>query len=125
VTGAGRDRATDRTEPPAVVVHRHADAPPEALREVAAGAEEDGVPTTVLVVQGPGDAAALAHAAARASRLEVGVGLDAAGAVAVHHAKLPPDAPPERVPPGAPREEWRRAGRVAARIVTGLPLRGP
>jgi Dehydratase medium subunit len=118
-------RSADRGEPPAIMVHRRADAPPEVLREVAAGAEEDGVPTRVETVQEPGDATALAHAAARASRLEVGVGVDAAGAVAVHHAKLPADGPPEVLPAGAAPEEWRRAGRVAARIVTGLPLRGP
>lgn len=114
----------ERSEPPTVVV-RHAGAAEALLREVRAGAEEEGVPTSVeesRTGESAGDVAALAHAAALASRLEVGVGIDAAGGVAVHHATLPPDAPALAVPAGADAVQWRRAGAVAARIVTGLPI---
>ena len=55
-------------ERPAVLVYRHPDAPAGVLREVCAGAEEDGVPTRVLDAPAgldAGDAAALAHAAAQ------------------------------------------------------------
>lgn len=114
---------TDVRQRPAVVVHRSPGAPPAVLREVCAGAEEEGVPTDVVdVPDQPEDAVGLAHAAARASQLEVGVGVDAAGAVAVHHGKLPEHGPAAATGPGAGPRDWRRAGRTAARIVTGLPL---
>lgn len=115
----------ERPEPPVIVV-RHGRAPAVALREVRAGAEEQGVPTRVD--EGAPDAAtALAHTAALASPLEVGVGIDGAGGVAVHHATLPPDAPALAlgaldVTADAGPPQWRRAGAVAARIVTGLPI---
>jgi hypothetical protein len=139
VTGAGAE------EPPAVLVHRHPDAPAAVLREVCAGAEEEGVPTRVVDVPGRGRdrgglaaAVALAHAAALDSRLDVGIGIsgggdggddggsdggsDGGGAVAVHHAKLPADAPVTTTAPGAVLPDWRAAGRTAARVVKGLPL---
>lgn len=115
----GPPAVSERSEPPTVVV-RHAGAAEALLREVRAGAEEEGVPTSVE--ESAGAAERMAHAAALASRLEVGVGIDAAGGVAVHHATLPSDAPALAVPPGADAVQWRRAGAVAARIVTGLPL---
>jgi hypothetical protein len=114
-----------------VLVYRHPDAPPAALREVCAGAEEEGVPTVVAPVgEAPagsdaaagGDATALAHAAALASRLDVGIGLDAGGMAVVHHAKLPARSPAATTGPGAAPPDWRRAGRTAARVVKGLPL---
>lgn len=122
-------------ERPSIVVRHHPDAPGAVLREVLAGAEEEGVPVLAWPdptagTGPPGDsgAVALAHRAARRSRLDVGVGVDARGTVAVHHAKLPPErpaltgpAPDPGATPGAPHP-GRRAGAAAARIVTGLPL---
>jgi Dehydratase medium subunit len=110
----------DRPEPPVVVVQQ-AGAPAGVLREVRAGAEEEGVPTRVDDGRSA-DVVALAHAAALDSPLEVGVGIDPAGGVAVHHAALPADRPALTVAPGAGPPQWRRAGAVAARIVTGLPI---
>nr|WP_208383112.1 glycerol dehydratase reactivase beta/small subunit family protein [Modestobacter marinus] len=108
---------------PAVLVHRPPGAPAAVLREVRAGAEEEGVPTDVVDVPGrPADAVGLAHAAARASQLEVGIGVDDDGAVAVHHGKLPAHGPAATTGRDAGPGDWRRAGRVAARIVKGLPL---
>lgn len=132
---AGRDGSAP--EPPSVVVRHHPDAPAAVLREVLAGAEEEGVPVAAwpdpTAATGPaGDACAvaLAHRAARRSQLDSGVGVDVHGAVAVHHAKLPPDRPaltepppaPSAVPDSSPAPPGRRAGAAAARIVTGLPL---
>ena len=57
---------------------------------------------TTPIAAASGAATTLGCAAAPASVLEVGVGIDAGGAVAVHHASLPADTP--------------------ARIVTGLPI---
>ncbi|MCW2583140.1 MAG: pduD [Klenkia sp.] len=112
-----RDEPVER---PSVVLHHAPDAAPAVLREIAAGAEEEGVPLRVVAAAG-GGAVALAAAAAQASRLSVGVGVTAA-AVVVHHAQLPADRPALQVAAGGDRVDWRRAGRVAARVVTGLPL---
>jgi hypothetical protein len=111
-------------ERPSIVIHRHPGSAPAVLHEVCAGAEEDGVPTRVEPVGDTNqlDAAALAHSAALESKLEVGVGIDAGGTIAVHHAKLPPGAPAHLTSPAAGPLDWRRAGQVAARIVTGLPI---
>ena len=111
---------TEDPQVPSVVVLRPRGAAAEVLREVCAGVEEEGVPTRV-VDTADADAVLLAHAAARESRLEVGVALGA-GTVVVHHAKLPERSPAEVVPAEAGAPGWRRAGRSAARIVKGLPL---
>jgi hypothetical protein len=116
-----RPAVSERSEPPTVVI-RHDGAAAAVLREVRAGAEEEGVPTSVKATAGQEGVVALAHAAALASRLEVGVGIDADGGVAVHHAALPPQAPALAVATDADPPQWRRAGAVAARIVTGLPI---
>jgi hypothetical protein len=115
------DRADDPALPPAVLVVVHDDAPPGVLREVCAGAEEQGIPTAILAKGSadPGADAAGRHAAVE-SRLEVGVGIGADGAVVVRHA-LVPDAV-VGLAGGAPAAEVRRAGADAARIVAGLPL---
>ncbi|MYW71357.1 glycerol dehydratase reactivase beta/small subunit family protein, partial [Pseudonocardia sp. SID8383] len=84
-------------EPPSVVVGHHPDIPDPVLREVLAGAEEEGVPVTTWpdpgAVGGPDGVVALAHRAAQRSRLDVGVGIDADGSVVVHHTTLPADRP--------------------------------
>ena len=107
---------------PAVLVHRQRGAPPEVLREVCAGVEEEGVPVEVVDAPDGLTATALAHAAAQASRLEVGIGVDAAGATAVHHAKLPVDRPPATGRSDATAPDRRRIGRTGARVVKNLPL---
>ena len=113
------------TEPgprPAVLVYRHPGAPAAVLRQVCAGVEEEGVPADVTEVPGPDDATALAHAAGGESRLGVGIVLDAAGAAAVHHGTLPERTPVAATPARASSADWRRAGRIAARVVKHLPL---
>jgi hypothetical protein len=113
------DRADDPALPPAVLVAVPDDAPPDVVREVCAGAEEQGIPTAILTA-GPDADAAGRHAAGE-SRLSVGVGVGSDGSVVVRHAlvghavlTLDADAPP------ATR---RVLGADAARIVAGLPLR--
>ncbi|WNV75952.1 glycerol dehydratase reactivase beta/small subunit family protein [Geodermatophilus sp. DSM 44513] len=107
---------------PAVRVHRHPAAPAPVLRQVRAGVEEEGVPSDVVDVPGPAGATALAAAAAADSPLGVGIGLAADGAAAVQHRTLPGDRPVTTAPAGAGPTEWRRIGRVAARVVKRLPL---
>jgi Dehydratase medium subunit len=116
---------TGEPERPAVLVYRHRGVPSVVLREVRAGAEEEGVPTEVVDAPSgmdDADATALAHAAAQGSRLDVGIGIDASGATAVHHAKLPQRSPAATTDADGAAPDRRRAGRIAARVVKGLPL---
>ncbi|WP_436764106.1 glycerol dehydratase reactivase beta/small subunit family protein [Streptosporangium sp. V21-05] len=66
-----------------------------------------------------GGARELAFAAAQASSLAVGVGVDAAGNICVHHAKLPPDAPAV----AGTASDARVMGHNAARLVVGVPFK--
>ncbi|MBK1783315.1 glycerol dehydratase reactivase beta/small subunit family protein [Prauserella cavernicola] len=118
-----RDRGaatTTRAVPPAIVVRCAEDAA-AVLRDVLAGVEEEGVPVRVELVPGGDarDAATLAFAAARASSLDVGVGIDREGAGCVQHAKRPEDRPALT----GPRERARLLGHNAARLVTGIPVK--
>jgi hypothetical protein len=115
------DRRADRSgrARPEVLVSCHLAADVRALlRQIGAGLEEEGVPFRVAE-GGLGSAAELAYAAAQASVLDVGIGIDATGNVCVHQAKLPPDSPALSGPP----ESARILGHNAARLVTGMPFR--
>jgi Dehydratase medium subunit len=117
-----------RTRPAVVVLHQVCPDSRCCLRELTAGLEEEGVPFRVEEAEAAGaaeaeaeagGAAELAHAAAHASTLDVGIGVDAAGHICVHHAKLPPDAPALTGPP----RHARSLGHNAARLVTGIPFK--
>lgn len=114
------DRADDPALPPAVLVAVPDDAPAGVVREVCAGAEEQGVPTALLGVAAAG-ADDAGRRAATESRLEVGVGVGVDGAVVVRHALVPDAVLALRA--GAPPAALRVLGGDAARIVAGLPLR--
>jgi hypothetical protein len=106
--------------PPTVLVVAHPDAPPGVLREVRAGAEEQGVPTALL----PDDRSGADPAARRGaadSRLQVGVGVGADGTVVVRHALVP--HPVLTLSADAAAAGQRQAGADAARIVAGGALR--
>jgi hypothetical protein len=90
----------------------------ECLREIGAGMEEEGVPYRTETAS-EGRACELAFAAALASPLDVGVGVDGEGNICVHHAKLPPDAPAL----AGPASSGRVMGHNAARLVTGIPFK--
>jgi hypothetical protein len=115
------DRHSDRAgrNRPAVVLLHHPDlGDRRCLREINAGMEEEGVPCRIENAAG-GGARELAFAAAQASNLDVGIGVDAAGYICVHHAKLPPDAPAAAGPPSSART----MGHNAARLVVGIPFK--
>jgi hypothetical protein len=119
--GSHHNAGDPGSRPVVVVGHRGEAAPEGALREICAGITEEGVPHRVTDFADAADLTALAHAAARTSPLEVGVGVDASG-VCVHHAKLPADRPVARSTT-VDAATSRRMGHDAARIVTGLPLK--
>lgn len=112
----------DRSRParPAVVLRHRPGGPGQrdCLREIGAGMEEEGVPYRTETAC-EGGARELAFAAALASGLDVGVGVDADGNVCVHHAKLPPGAPAL----AGPASSGRVMGQNAARLVTGIPFK--
>lgn len=93
------------------------------VREVCAGIEEEGVPFVRLPGDDEPDAAGLARSAARRSPLDVGVGVDARGAVCVHHDKLAAPLPALAAGAAAELAVARTLGHNAARIVVGLPLK--
>ena len=115
-----RDRSAGPGEqsPAVVVLHSGDPGCAACLREIDAGMEEEGVPIRVresdLVT-----AQDLAHAAALASNLDVGIGVDADGTICVQHAKLPRDAP---ALVGAAHTA-RTMGHNAARLVSGIPFK--
>lgn len=80
--------------------------------------EEEGVPARIVTVP-DGPAVSLAYAAAQASNLDVGVGIDSSGNISVHHAKMPHD---EAALNGSPSTA-RVMGHNAARLVSGTPFK--
>jgi Dehydratase medium subunit len=95
-----------------------------AVREVLAGVEEEGVPSSAQSVAEADRGIAAAELAVRAamqSPLQVGVGVSAAGEICVCHAKLA--QPVFELPAGSPDAAARTMGHNAARIVAGLPLK--
>lgn len=113
----------ERNRPVVVVFCHPAPGNRPRLREIEAGMEEEGVPYRVedsRVGGGAGGGAReLAFAAAQMSGLGVGVGVDAAGNICVHHAKLPPDAPAV----AGTASDARVMGHNAARLVVGVPFK--
>ena len=95
----------------------------EPLRQrLAEGMEEEGVPYR-FSEQAGADAVSLSSQAAHASTLEVGVGLDAEGNMAVHTRRLPADQPLFLAAWPHDAAALRRFGSHAARLVKGLPFR--
>jgi hypothetical protein len=94
------------------------------MREVLAGIEEEGVPSSASAVAAADRevcAADLAQRAAMQSPLQLGVGIGASGDIRVCHAKL--GQPVFGLPAGSAPSAARTMGHNAARIVAGLPLK--
>lgn len=93
----------------------------EVLRQIQFGMEEEGIPWEIATRSGV-DASALAWEAAQASRLEVGVGLDAQSVV-LHFSKLEAEQPLFQIPARSDVGLVRALGANAARLVKKLPLK--
>lgn len=89
-----------------------------AARELDAGMEEEGIPARIVAVP-DAPTVELAHAAAQASNLDVGIGVDREGNISVHHAKLPP----ETAALNGTGSAARLMGHNAARLVNGTPFK--
>lgn len=92
--------------------------PPDVIREICAGLEEEGVPyqTQQWVKASPADRPGVM--AAYSSPMHVSIGVDTFGSLALYHDKLDQGQPylQDKV------EHARRVGKNAARLVKGLPL---
>lgn len=91
-----------------------------SLKEIGAGLEEEGVPYRMQPMdeEGPPHAAGLGAIAADMSPLQVGIGVDRNGVLALHHEKLKNHGP-------YLQDDWqngRDLGKNAGRLVKGLPL---
>ena len=118
------DETPDR---PAIHVSLAPEADESLYKWIAVGAEEEGIPCRLEPAEESDDetdAASLAHAAARNSRLDVGVGI-ASGQVAVHERHMPVERPVivSDVEEDHAGQVCRSAGANAARLVIGTPLR--
>jgi len=93
----------------------------DAVEHAQYGIEEERVPWT-LGAATDADALDIALDAANESRLKIGVGISASGAIALHHKRLPTDDP-LFVVSDPTIEQARRVGGNAARLAKRLPLK--
>jgi hypothetical protein len=121
----------DNPDRPAIHVTLAREVDESLYKWISVGAEEEGIPCRLMPaddiddeIDDETDVAALAHAAARSSRLDVGVGV-ASGQVAVHERHMPVERPvvATEVEEDHAVHACRTAGSNAARLVIGMPLR--
>lgn len=93
-----------------------------AINELCWGLEEQGVPCQTVSCDEGCDADTLSALAARSSTLRVGIGLSAAGEIALTHAQLPADAPLATGHVTDSRDHLRTLGANAGQLVKVLPL---
>jgi hypothetical protein len=106
---------------PVVLISVNREADREILKWILAGLEEQSVLWRLKVEEG--EAAGLAYRAARESILKVGLGLSAAGQIALQQAQM--GGHPLYLLASATPEEARALGENAGRLVKGLPLVDP
>lgn len=92
------------------------------LRQIVYGIEEEGIPYESVAYPSEEDVCGLAWDAARASQMEVGVGVDDEF-VALHYAKLEKARPLFKISARSGDEEVRVIGTNAGRLVKKLPLK--
>jgi hypothetical protein len=124
----------DNPDRPAIHVTLAGEVDESLYKWISVGAEEEGIPCRLVPADeideeiddeiDETDAATLAHAAARSSRLDVGVGV-ASGQVAVQERHMPVERPvvATEVEEDHAVHTCRTAGSNAARLVIGMPLR--
>jgi len=93
----------------------------QVLREALQGVEEESIPYEILP-ETMGDAVSLAYSGAERSTLEVGIGIDGRGSLAVHYRKLPPERPLYLLDYSKNFREVRSACANAARLVKNTPF---
>jgi hypothetical protein len=124
----------DNPDRPAIHVTLAGEVDESLYKWISVGAEEEGIPCRLVLADeideeiddeiDETDAATLAHAAARSSRLDVGVGV-ASGQIALQERHMPVERPvvATEVEEDHAVHACRTAGSNAARLVIGMPLR--
>jgi len=92
------------------------------LIDACCGVEEESVPYETNPAGNSGDAVGLAYEAALNSILEVGIGIDGKGGLAVHFKKLKESAPLFHINYINEPEKVRSICSNAARLVKGTPF---
>lgn len=111
----------ERRDRPSIKIHVHRAVSDGALEDLLLGIEEEGVPADV-VREDERNPLELAHRAANASQLGLGVGIALDYAV-VTLDKLPKERPYLATHWSLDPQQDRRCGSNAARIVKRIPLR--
>lgn len=123
MTSESENQLPDR---PAILVSLARVVDERLYKWISVGAEEEGIPCrrTPAEQSQDTDAAALAYAAARSSRLGVGIGF-ASDRIVVHERHMPAAQPvmTAEVEEEHAERAGRSAGSNAARLVIGVPLR--
>ena len=94
---------------------------PGALKEITSGIEEESIPFEIIDIPND-DAIALAYLAALDSILDVGVGADSKGSLAVHYKKLSKDKPLFKINYEADFDKLKTVSANSARLVKGIPF---
>lgn len=105
---------------PTVHILCSSDVPENSVKQLLYGLEEEGIPCEIWTEEN-NDALSLAWKGAQASRLGVGVGMDAKTAV-LHLSKLNREQPLFQIPVRF-ADQTRILGANAARLVKKLPLK--
>lgn len=96
----------------------------ETIQYLSQGIEEEGIPLRISEHKElTTNVNNLAMDAAMLSMVEVGIGMDHAGKIAIHYKKLPLEKPLFTLQLPAQPYALRRFGSHAARLVKGLPFR--
>lgn len=91
------------------------------IKEISLGCEEEGVPHELILVEG--DAKAMSEEVSMISKLDVGIGVDERGNIAIHHKKFPDGF--YLFSSNYQRESinLRAIGANSARLVKGIPFK--
>lgn len=93
----------------------------DVLHEIKCGVEEESVPYQIYDSE-DGDSVSLSYTAALESALEVGIGVDKAGCLAIHYKKLPQESPLFKINYMGEFSKVRSVCSNAARLVKGTPF---
>ncbi len=93
----------------------------KVLLDVISGVEEESIPLEVEI-KDIDDGVLLAYEGARQSVLDVGIGVDSKGTIAVHYKTLEKDAPLFKIDYNFDKDKIRSTCSNSARLVKGVPF---
>ncbi len=93
----------------------------QILSDVTSGVEEESIPFDIQVKE-TDDGVLLAYEGATESSLQVGIGIDSKGIIAVHYTTLDKNTPLFKIDYNFERDKIRKIGSNSARLVKGVPF---